>query len=358
MLLKLKLSNGKRAISTPSTWLVRATGLELSALVLLYRRSISLTNIRFTGAGQTVTNILAKEGEAPAVFNEAMDAICRKAKARDCRVWIDAEQQIIQGKCYRKHISQLGNTTRDNVGPCSRCISMHKFGILTDICSIGGIDKWTIDLMRKWNTDGNVLVYNTIQSYLKASRTKLKEQLALASKENWTLAVKLVRGAYIATDYRDRIHDTKKDTDESYDGIVRDLLTGSNLGFAEGHFPDVRLFLAGHNPNSVAAALDRIQTLSEQGKLKCVPDFGQLQGMSDELGCKVLKTCAEFERKRESGSSRTVVPRIYKCLTWGSIQECMQYLYRRVVENSGGTDRMKDGLSAYRLELRGRAFGR
>lgn len=258
---------------------------------------------------------MKQEDPSPA-FVAAMDAICEKAKAKGCRMWIDAEQQTIQR----------------------------------------GIDLFTFDLMRKYNTDGNALVYNTIQAYLKASRDKLKEQLALADKENWTLAIKLVRGAYINNDIRERIHDTKKDTDESYDGIVRDLLTGKNLGFSQGKFPRMKLFLAGHNPTSVAAALDGIQKLNEQGKLNVVPDFGQLQGMADELGCKILQRCESFEKKKEGGAATTVVPRIYRCLTWGSIQECMQYLVRRVVENSSGTDRMKDGLSEYWTEVKRRAF--
>jgi proline dehydrogenase len=45
---------------------------------------------------------------------------------------------------------------------------------------------------------------------------------------------------------------------------------------------------------------------------------------------------------------------VYKCLTWGSVQECMQYLLRRAVENSGGTVRMKDGYAAYLGELKRR----
>ena len=102
--------------------------------------------------------------------------------------------------------------------------------------------------------------------------------------------------------------------------------------------------------------MDLVQSLQAQNQLHVMPDFGQLQGMSDELGCSVLQKCEQLEKERRSSGSRAVVPKIYKCLTWGSIQECMQYLYRRAVENSGGTDRMKDGLAAYRAELRRRAL--
>lgn len=244
-----------------------------------------------------------------------MDAICRKAKAQGCRIWIDAEQQSIQ-------------TT---------------------------IDSWTMDLMRRYNTNGTVLVYNTVQAYLKSSRKRLEEQLTSASKEGWTMAVKLVRGAYIGNDDRSGIHDTKTDTDESYDSIVRDLLTGSTFGgLRESKIPKTELFVAGHNPNSVAAAMELVQSLSRTGELRAVPDFGQLQGMADELGCSILQKCEGWRRSDGSEDTKVAVPRVYKCLTWGSVQECMQFLVRRVAENSGGTDRIRDGRTAYWAELKRR----
>jgi proline dehydrogenase len=177
-------------------------------------------------------------GKPPAGFADSIDMICHKATEKSCRVWIDAEQSAVQSS----------------------------------------IDSWTIDLMRRWNKDGRAVVYNTIQAYLKSSRTKLKQHLALAQAEQWSLGIKLVRGAYIGTDPRHCIHDTKQDTDDSYNGIVHDLLSGKNLGFDEQNFPsNIHLFLAGHNPESVAKAWDLVQSLHAVGKLKVVPDFGQLQ---------------------------------------------------------------------------------
>lgn len=287
--------------------------------------------IKLTGAGPDVMSALLDDKPAPAAFIQAMDAICLKARAQNCRLWIDAEQQAVQK----------------------------------------AIDKWTLDLMRKYNTPGRqALVYTTLQAYLKQSRPKLEHQLSLAAKEGWTLAIKLVRGAYIAHDQRTLIHDTKQDTDDSYNGIVRDLLSGTNLGFDGKHdtFPRMQLFLAGHNPESVSRAWNLIQELSEQGRLKVVPDFGQLQGMADELGCKILQRCEELEERKRTEDEKNsaaakkmngvVVPRVYRCLTWGSIQECMQYLLRRLVENKGGADRMRDGMAEYYGELKRRMLGR
>lgn len=119
---------------------------------------------------------LLEGSDPPPLFRQAMDAICRQAAAQGSRVWIDSEQQAVQST----------------------------------------IDKWTIDLMRRYNTCGRALVYNTLQAYRKASRAELEHQLRLSQQDGWTLAVKLVRGAYMAIEERSLIHDTKADTDESY----------------------------------------------------------------------------------------------------------------------------------------------
>ena len=272
---------------------------------------------RYSGAGKSVTDDLLQGNDPPRAFLDAMDAILQKATAQNCRIWVDAEQQVLQ-----------------------HCI-----------------DRWTIDLMRKYNRNGKGVLYNTLQAYLKASREKLEHQLQLAHSEGWTLAIKLVRGAYIENDIRDRIHDTKAQTDDSYNGIVRDLLTGTVTGVPAHDFPKMQLFLAGHNAVSVSKASHLIRDLQEQGALKTLPEFGQLQGMADQLGCELLQHGEETLARAEEtmGAGRAVaVPRVYKCLTWGSVQECMQYLVRRAVENHGATGAVKDGMPALARELRRR----
>jgi proline dehydrogenase len=78
-----------------------------------------------------------------------------------------------------------------------------------------------------------------------------------------------------------------------------------------------------------------------------------LQGMGDVLGCDYLQRRKSLISKANEGK-HVIVPKFYKCLTWGTVRECMQYLFRRAVENSGGTDRMRDGMQAYSAELRRR----
>ena len=269
---------------------------------------------RYTGAGKSITDDLLRGNDPPTAFVETMDAIIQKAASQNCRIWIDAEQQVLQPS----------------------------------------IDRWTIDLMRKYNRNGEAVLYNTLQAYLKDSRKKLEHQLQIAHREGWTLAIKLVRGAYIQNDIRERIHDTKAQTDESYDGIVRDLLSGNVNGVPEQDFPKIKLFLAGHNAASVSKASNLIRDLQEQGRLKILPEFGQLQGMADQLGCELLQFGEDMARACESRKRPVKIPRVYKCLTWGSVRECMQYLVRRAVENRGATGAVKDGMPALARELRRR----
>ncbi len=267
---------------------------------------------RCTGAGLQITNTLLKGDKAPPKFTEAMDAICTRARAQGCRIWIDAEQQALQPT----------------------------------------IDRWTFDLMRRYNKGEHPLVYSTIQAYLKSAREKVQHQLQLAADEGWRSAIKLVRGAYISNDIRERIHDTKAETDQSYNGIAEDLLRGQNFPILRSN-PDLKhdLLLAGHNTNTVRGAARLATELAASSKLKVVPDFAQLQGMADDIGCELLQVGEENARKSDTTATTPFVPKVYKCLTWGTIQECMQYLTRRLVENRGAADRMAEGAALLRSEL-------
>ncbi|KAH0841338.1 proline oxidase Put1 [Fonsecaea pedrosoi] len=268
--------------------------------------------IKYSGAGTNITKALMKGDKAPAKFVEAMEKICQRAASKGCRIWIDAEQQTLQA----------------------------------------AIDQWTFDLMRRYNQPGRrALIYNTIQAYLKSSRDKVQHQLQLSRQEGWRLGIKLVRGAYINNDIREAIHDTKADTDASYNGIVEDLLCGKFPAMADQESVDLDLLLAGHNASTIRGAARLASTLAAESKLKVVPEFGQLQGMADDIGCELLQMADNTKRDSTLPLTNTYIPRVYKCLTWGSIQECMQYLTRRLVENRGAADRMKVGAAEFRKEL-------
>ena len=269
-----------------------------------------------TGAGQDVTEALLQGKAPPPQFWQAMQQVAETAKSKGCRIWIDAEQQAIQPT----------------------------------------IDCWTIDLMRNFNQGPHALIYTTIQAYLKQSRNNLRRQLGLAQQEGWTMGVKLVRGAYIANEIRDRIHDTKAETDVSYNGIVHDLLSGNFEGLTPATFPRTKLFLAGHNSETVRTALAIAKGLAEESKLNVCPEFGQLQGMADDIGCEIIQFGEVLKAKNPSKTDSISPydhfdPRVYKCLTWGTIQECMQYLVRRAVENSAAVGRMRESSAEAKKEL-------
>lgn len=281
-----------------------------SALYSFEEVLLTLDWYRYTGAGTAVCNALAQNTSPPAVFKTALFALCQRAAAQGARIMVDAENQAYQST----------------------------------------VDAWTVDLMRHFNVDGNVVVLNTYQSYLKSCRATLLEHLKLAQQQGWTLGVKLVRGAYIQSDPRERIHDSKEDTDRCFNSIVGDLMRKSYPGVDAGkEFPDVQLFLASHNAESTRSAL----RLHRQSQPTRPFESGQLQGMADEVSCEILD---EADKSRSS-AERFQSPEVYKYLSWGSVKECLHYLMRRATENQGATERLKEGLVEMRRELRCRIVG-
>jgi proline dehydrogenase len=217
--------------------------------------------------------------------------------------------------------------------------------------------------MRKYNRDGQVLVMTTIQAYLKSSRQTVEEYIRLAQKEGWSLGIKLVRGAYIGSDVRSKIHDTKPETDASFNWIAHDIITKSWPGFDKANFPHVRIFLAGHNTESIRKASTLVQRLAQAGQLSEEVHYGQLQGMADDIGCELLAIgdqakhiCSKASSKEQFQRTALGAPYAYKCLTWGSIKDCLHYLVRRAIENQGAAERMNASLEDMKKELRKRVL--
>jgi len=259
---------------------------------------------------------MVKRGAISKVIVKAMDEICTAAQAQRSRLWLDAEQQVLQH----------------------------------------GLDNWAIEIMRKHNRSETPLVYNTIQGYLKASKANLDRHITLAAQEGWSLGIKLVRGAYIEHETRSLIHDTKEETDQSYD-LIADTMLCRRMPESAGSlkFPNAALFLATHNAASAAKAISTYQTRLLARKPTVMLEFGQLQGMADELGCELVH---RYERAmKESAAADMSVPRVFKCMAWGSVTECMQYLHRRAIENKGAVERTQHMVTALRQELWRRIVG-
>lgn len=257
----------------------------------------------------------------PQVVADAIDVICVETKQRKSRLWIDAEQQILQI----------------------------------------GLDDWVIELLRKYNRDveeGEALVYNTIQAYLKGARNNAARHITLAAREGWTVGVKLVRGAYIEHDVRSLIHDTQEDTDCSYDDIV-EMMISRKLPQTEDReklkFPTAALFLATHNQASAEKALEMHRQRITDGQHLTILECGQIYGMADELSCALL---ASRERcVTDASTKNAVAPGVFKYLPWGSVAECMGYLHRRAIENRGAVERTQNMVDALKKELRRRIIG-
>lgn len=264
---------------------------------------------RYSGAGPSTLKALYKKTKPPTKMWEAMIEICDAAVSQNTRVWIDAEQQDLQST----------------------------------------IDQWTIELMRKYNRGGKAVLYTTMQAYLKHTEANILQHLKLAQEEGWILAIKLVRGAYIATEQRNLIHDTIEDTHNAYDRIATQLMSQSFPGLASNKpFPSVALFLATHNNDSITKLYEIQRSLSLDNRLNVEVSYAQLQGMADDISCKLLQA---GNRAGSDGTSETLAPRVFKCLVYGSTQECLQFLLRRIKENADALGRTGYWAAEFRREI-------
>lgn len=198
--------------------------------------------------------------------------------------------------------------------------------------------------------------------YLKSSPEVLCRHLEVARREDFTLGVKLVRGAYLGSDPRHLIYETKEDTDKAYNEAIRLMLTGlpaanssttNSVTFFDtpvrplltGKKVKVDLVVASHNKESVdkVLTLRRSMTAEECGVGELV--FAQLMGMADELS---LGLVVDGLRKiRDDGFEM----KVYKYAVWGSTQECVRYLLRRAEENKEAVARSSENRKAVMEEV-------
>ena len=214
-----------------------------------------------------------------------------------------------------------------------------------------GIDRWSLDLQRRYNkAPGHPIMYTTYQAYLKSAPSRLAADLEAARSGGFTLGVKLVRGAYLASEPKSQVCSSKVETDQQYDALMEAVLRrryNSVLRPASdsGEFPYVALMLACHNATSVqkAIAIRNDQTPSE--RIECA--FSQLQGMADETSCELVQ--ASKRAHAEKGSVDR--PRAFKAATWGTMTECLHFLLRRAAENQDAAGRTVDTRKAMGREL-------
>eukprot|EP00471_Norrisiella_sphaerica_P004391 CAMPEP_0184481760 /NCGR_PEP_ID=MMETSP0113_2-20130426/3327_1 /TAXON_ID=91329 /ORGANISM="Norrisiella sphaerica, Strain BC52" /LENGTH=653 /DNA_ID=CAMNT_0026861095 /DNA_START=186 /DNA_END=2147 /DNA_ORIENTATION=- len=189
-------------------------------------------------------------------------------------------------------------------------------------------------------------VYQTIQCYLKDSRSRNALFMKRAETEGWKYAVKIVRGAYMHQERArakkrnepDPIHDTIEDTHKCFADVMEDVITRPKVTAGQ---EKVNMVIATHNQLSVQHAIGLLE------KAKLTPQdsgiaFGQLLGMADHLTYTLGANgfCA------------------YKYIPYGPMLECLPYLLRRAQENSDLMGSVGCELSMLSKEIRRRLLGR
>lgn len=161
-----------------------------------------------------------------------------------------------------------------------------------------------------------VIVYNTFQLYRKDRLDFLKKSLEKATRENYMLGAKLVRGAYMEKErerakqlnYPSPIQETKEDTDRDYNNA---------LLFCVEHIDRIAVCAGTHNENS---SLVLVKALEEKKIPHNHPHifFSQLLGMSDHIS---------FNLSSDQYNVAKYVP-------YGPVKEVLPYLIRRAQENT------------------------
>ena len=282
--------------------------------------------LKFSGAGEDAMRQLAAKSAPSPAMEEATRQICDAAQSRGVRLLFDAEQHLVQD----------------------------------------GIDEWTIAFQRRYNRGGRAIVYGTYQAYLRSAPETLAKHLAIANKDGFVLGVKLVRGAYMASDPRECFWSSKEETDVAYDRIVESLLRRQWNDVLQPSpkseikdYPRVDLVLASHNQESVSKAMAIRKRQTEMGQERIEMAYGQLMGMADEVSCGLVMACKKNESAQE-GSGQDLVdvgPKAYKYLVWGSVGECLKYLVRRAEENRDAVLRARGSRFALGTELKRRMWG-
>ncbi|KAI5781778.1 FAD-linked oxidoreductase-like protein [Peziza echinospora] len=293
-----------------------------------YSRAGDFTAVKFSGGGAAIMRLLRACKPPSPEIETALNEMCVLARERGVGILVDAEH------------------ARDQ----------------------DGIDLWTRGLMRRFNKNSvegsggkkmaaRPVVYNTYQMYLKHSPGNLAADLATAGREGWVLGVKLVRGAYLGSDPRELICESKEDTDAQFDEAVRGLFLGEGGGEKEAKEAKVALVVACHNRESIRKAREVAREAAQrrgQGRVVDVV-YSQLMGMADEVSFGLVEEGRRSVVGEETKSEmETDTPKVYKYVVWGSVSECLKYLLRRAEENKDAVGRSRENVRACLEEVRWR----
>ena len=194
------------------------------------------------------------------------------------------------------------------------------------------IDEIAEDMMRDYNRI-NTIVYTTIQLYRKDRLKYLKQLCEKAKEGEFTIGVKLVRGAYMEKEkvmaerngYPSPIQPNKKATDKDYNKAIM---------FCLDNIEQIRLFAGTHNTKSTMLLCEEMKKRGISKDDKRVT-FSQLLGMSDQI---------TFNLAAHGYNVAKYVP-------FGPINKAVPYLIRRAKENTSVTGQTTRELKLIRKEL-------
>lgn len=269
--------------------------------------------LKWSGMGPDAMRLMKANKEPTERMSEAMHALCKAAAAKNLALLPAAEETW----------------------------------------SLTGFHDWCLRMQRVYNTGGKAVVYSTHQAYLKQTPQRIAEQLAIAKEEGFTYGLKLVRGAYLGTEKRELIHPTIEATHACYDNLASALIHRAYndtlqpiKGDSTASFPDLNVVLATHNAVSVENAQRLRQEQADRGEALTPLNFAQLQGMADEVSCRLIA-----DAKANLSNEKAVKERVFKCSTWGPIYDCLNYLLRRAAENKDAAGRTDDTRRAMQAEI-------
>jgi proline dehydrogenase len=200
------------------------------------------------------------------------------------------------------------------------------------------IDALAMEMMEKFNRE-KPLIFNTLQMYRADRLEFLKKSHEEAKQKGYTLAVKIVRGAYMEKEraraaekgYPSPIQPDKAATDRDYNAAI---------DYCLDNVSEIAFVAASHNEESVQLLAGKMH------ERNIPPDhphifFSQLYGMSDNLSYILGK----------NGYN------VSKYVPYGPVRDSMPYLIRRARENTSVGAQMSRESELIDQEIKRRKMG-
>ncbi|XP_071163980.1 hydroxyproline dehydrogenase-like [Mytilus edulis] len=176
----------------------------------------------------------------------------------------------------------------------------------------------TLAMMLNYNHDKPLVAY-TYQNYLKGTEELLKRDIEYIKSHGVAFSAKLVRGAYMDKErmlskkheYPCPINNCYEDTSDTYHKSLEILFDETRRNKTK-----FKTVVASHNESTVLHAADRMKEFDIDKQDGSVV-FGQVDGMGDQVSYAL-------------GRAGYLV---YKSVPYGSIEDTLPYLLRRLLEN-------------------------